>query len=555
MSRIFDISDRYVDDYAKLDPMWATYVGVDGHDGEMTDFSYTAYERRIALQRKTVEQLRDAPVETDRDRIARDVMLERLERQIEWFDSDEILRDISMMWGQAQDIREVIDVMSKDSNEQWKLATQRVAKVPEAIDSYISLLQFGKDKGITGSRRITLEVARQGRMWSGNEPESARFFAGLVDDYESRPGADRKIADSLRKAAVGADAAYEKLANYLTDEYAPVALEADGVGPERYALGVASWLGDSFDLEDTYAWGWQEFHRVDAEVREVCAEIAPGKSLREVIELLNEDHERWIHGEAALVEWLQGLLDRAMDRLNGEYFDIPEPVRRISVRIPPPGGPEVPTYTMPSDDLRRPGIFWHPTSGRTRFPIWSEISTAYHEGVPGHHLQFGQIKYLGNELSRYQRCTTVHGNSEGWALYAERLMDEFGFLERPEYRLDMLLMQLFRSARIVIDIGLHLKLRIPSGEQFHPGEEWTFDLAAELLRACTTYSESEIKSELNRYLSLPGQALSYKVGERVWLDARAECEKRPGFDLKEFHKRALNLGPMGLAQLRAELTR
>ena len=555
MTRIYDIADRYVEDFAKLDPVWATYVGIEGYDSELTDYSYGAYEQRVALQRQTIDRLGDAIVETDRDRIARDVMFERLQRWVEWFDSGEVLREVSVMWSPAQDVREVIDLMSKDSNDQWKLASQRVAKVPDAIDSYISLLKTGVEKGIVGSRRIALEVARQARTWAGLEAGSERYFAGLVGVYESTPGADRKVADALRKAAVGADAAYEKLAVFLTDDYASVALGSDGVGAERYALGVAAWLGDSIDVEATYEWGWQELHRIDGEVRQVCSQIAPGKSLREVVELLNDDHERWIHGEDALIEWLQGLLDRAIEKLEGTYFDIPEQIRRISVRIPPHGGPGIATYSMPSDDLRRPGIFWHPTGGRTRFPMWSEISTAYHEGVPGHHLQFGQMKLLGKELSRFQRCLSVAGNSEGWALYAERLMDEFGFLERPEYRLDMLMMQLFRAARVVIDIGLHLKLHIPSNEAFHPGEEWTPEIAAELLRACTNLEESKVESEINRYLSLPGQALAYKVGERVWLEARAAREQRADFDLKEFHREALNLGPMGLAQLRAELLR
>ncbi len=558
-SRIYEIADRYVEDYAKLDPIWATFVGVAGYETEMTDYSYEASTKRAELQRRTHERINEAVIETDRDRIARDVMMERLQRNLDRFDTGELFRDMAIMWTPAQDIREVIDTMQKDSNEQWKAAVERVERVPAAVESYISLLRIGAKRGLVPSRRIVHAVALQARTWSGIEPQSKRYFAGLVDDYESRPGFDRKIADGLRKAAVGADGAYEVLAAFLVDEFAPLALASGGVGAQRYALGVASWLGDSINLDDTYAWGWQEFHRVDEEVRNVCAEIAPGKSLREIIEDLNDDHERWIHGEAALVEWLQGLLDRAINRLNGEHFDIPEPIRRISVRIPPPGGTELPTYTSPSEDLRRPGIFWHPTDGRTRFPMWAEISTAYHEGVPGHHLQFGQIKYLNDELTRFQRCLsvrdTVHGNSEGWALYAERLMDELGFLERPEYRLDMLLKSLFRAARVVIDIGLHLKLRIPSSEQFHPGEEWTPELAAELLRACTNFGESMIQSEINRYLGLPGQALSYKVGERAWMQARAEREKRPDFDLKQFHKDALGLGPMGLAQLKAELAR
>ncbi len=131
-------------------------------------------------------------------------------------------------------------------------------------------------------------------------------------------------------------------------------------------------------------------------------------------------------------------------------------------------------YTGPSEDFSRPGRTWYPSTGQERFPMWAEVTTAYHEGVPGHHLQVAQVVLQREHLCRVQRMGFISGHGEGWALYAERLMDELGYLDRPEYRLGMLAAQALRAVRVIIDIGMHLELEIPEVQPpteapFHPG--------------------------------------------------------------------------------------
>jgi uncharacterized protein (DUF885 family) len=215
-------------------------------------------------------------------------------------------------------------------------------------------------------------------------------------------------------------------------------------------------------------------------------------------------------------------------------------------------------YTGPSEDFSRPGRTWYPTQGRTTFPLWGEVSTCYHEAVPGHHLQVATTRYLRDRLDRFQR--TIGWNSgygEGWALYAERLMGELGYLEDPAFELGMLRAQAMRAMRVVVDIGLHLEKAIPKGERYHPGEVWTPELALPFVLERSGYPESFMQSEVDRYLGWPGQAISYKVGERVWLRARDAARARAGaaFDLKRFHTEALELGPLGLDQLDEELAK
>ena len=138
--------------------------------------------------------------------------------------------------------------------------------------------------------------------------------------------------------------------------------------------------------------------------------------------------------------------------------------------IAPPGGAAAMYYTGPSEDFSRPGRTWYPTMGKTRFPLWREVSICYHEGVPGHHLQVAQVRYLSDRLNRFQRLAGfTSGHGEGWALYAERLMGELGYLDNPAFELGMLSAQAMRAVRVIVDIGMHLELAIPATSATTPG--------------------------------------------------------------------------------------
>ncbi|MEZ5215620.1 MAG: DUF885 domain-containing protein [Ilumatobacteraceae bacterium] len=211
----------------------------------------------------------------------------------------------------------------------------------------------------------------------------------------------------------------------------------------------------------------------------------------------------------------------------------------------------------PSADFARPGRTWYPTLGATRFPLWSEVSTCYHEGVPGHHMQLGMWAYRSSELSRYQGYTTISGNIEGWALYAERLMDELGYLRNPGERLGYLAAQQLRTTRVIVDIGMHLERRIPDGQPFHPGATWSPELGLSFLLEHGGKNPEFLRSEWVRYLGWPAQAICYKLGERVWLAARDRARAAAGesFDLKAWHMGALSMGSVGLDALDLLLAR
>ena len=553
-SPVYSLSDDYINSVAQLDPAAATYMGIAGHDHEMTDFSPAGHDARANNDRQTLAKLNALDTSANSDRLAAGVLRESLEISGEEYDANEHLVSIRVIAGDVDAARSIFDLMPTDTAEQWSVIAERMAKVPQAFAGMRESWKLGLDRGVKAQRRQVLASSDQLATWAGRKAAPA-FFEQFAESAAAVPGAP---LEQLRKAAKNASLALGETADFLINDYAPQADTRDGVGPERHALARRRFMGMKVEAKDAYEWGWAEVQRIDAEMERVAQEILPGATLAEVRHFLDTDPSRSIQGEGALRDWLQELMDDAMSFLiDNNHFSIPDSIRTVEAMISPPGGAAAMYYTGPSEDLSRPGRTWYPTNGRTVFPRWSEPTTAYHEGVPGHHLQVAIATINSEKLSRFQRNTFVSGHGEGWALYAERLMDEFGFLENPEYRLGYLYAQAFRAARIVIDTGIHCGFAIPQSSSWHSGEQWTPELMLEFLSAHSSSDDEFNRSEINRYLGWPGQAISYKLGERVWLDLRDDAKKKYGasFDLRKWHAHALDLGNLGLDLLKSEMAR
>ena len=553
-SPVYSLSDGYINTVAELDPAAATYMGIAGHDHEMTDFSPAGHDARANNDRQTLAKLNALDSSANSDRLAAGVLRESLEISGEEYDANEHLVSIRVLAGDVDAARAIFDLMPTDTAEQWSVIAERMSKVPQAFAGMRESWKLGLDRGVKAQRRQVLASSDQLATWAGRKDAPA-FFEQFAESAAAVPGAP---LEQLRKAAKNASLALGETADFLVNDYAPQADTRDGVGPERHALARRRFMGMKVEAKDAYEWGWAETQRIDAEMERVAQEILPGATLSEVRHFLDTDPSRSIQGEGALRDWLQELMDDAMSFLiDNNHFSIPDSIRTVEAMISPPGGAAAMYYTGPSEDLSRPGRTWYPANGRTVFPRWSEPTTAYHEGVPGHHLQVAIATINSEKLSRFQRNTFVSGHGEGWALYAERLMDEFGFLENPEYRLGYLYAQAFRAARIVIDTGIHCGFAIPQSSSWHPGEQWTPELMLEFLSAHSSSDDEFNRSEINRYLGWPGQAISYKLGERVWLDLRDDAKKKYGssFDLRKWHAHALDLGNLGLDLLKSEMAR
>ena len=558
MTSINEIAEDYVARYIGLDPQFATELGVAGHDAELTDLSLDGFATRTALHRGTLAALTAQTPADDTERAAQGAMIERLELTVEIADAGLDTAELNVIGSPFQGVRSVFDQMDVEGEENQANIAARLAKVPEALEQLKATLLASARDGRVSARRQVLACAKQTEDWNGKGGQSS-FWTGLVE----RTGASGTLREDLDRGAALAAEATADFGRFLTEELLPFAPAKDAVGRDRYALMSRYFLGDAVDLDETYRWGLDEVARLRAEMAAVAGPIVPGGTLREALDALDADPARKIAGAENFRDWMQDKSDAAVEALAGVHFDIPEPVRRLECMIAPTHD-GVMYYTPPSEDFSRPGrMWWSVPEGQTEFATWRETTTVYHEGVPGHHLQCAQTAYRKDVLNRWQRSMCwVSGHGEGWALYAERLMDDLGFLADPGDKLGMLDAQMMRAVRVVVDLGMHLELEIPRGTDFgngadHGGERWTPDLGWEYMTSNVHTEEAQLAFELDRYLGWPGQAPAYKVGERIWLQARDEAKARKGadFDLKTFHRQALDLGSMGLAPLREALGR
>jgi uncharacterized protein (DUF885 family) len=555
VGRIDDLANRYVAEWAPLNPIGATYQGVTGFDDKLDDFSPDGYAARADLIRRTLAELAGIEPDGDRERIAHEAMSERLGRALARYDAGEVTSEVSVITSAVHDTRQVFDLMPVEGEEAVANIAARLGQLPRAVEQIERTLRESADAGHVSARAQMLEVAKQCDIWT--DPDGDNFFHALVDGLD----ADGALRADLERGAAAATAAVAGFATFLRDELSPRGRATQAAGRERYALNSQYFLGAEIDLDETYAWGFAELGRLESEMRAVAARIVgPGASIDEAVAALDADPSRHIQGKEAFRDWMQALADKAIVELHGTHFDIPEQTRRIECCLAPTSDGGI-YYTGPSEDFSRPGrMWWAVPHGITEFSTWREVTTVYHEGVPGHHLQIAQTKAHSDLLNRWQRLLCwCSGHGEGWALYSERLMDELGYLEDAGDKLGMLDAQAFRAARVIVDIGMHLELEVPRDNEFgfHPGERWTPELGWEFMRAHCRVPDENLRFELNRYLGWPGQAPAYKVGERIWLQAREDAKARQGaaFDLKAFHRDALNLGSLGLDPLRRALAR
>ncbi len=555
MGLVDDLANRYVAEWAPLNPTGATFVGIPGYDDRLDDLSPEGFAAQAELTRRTIAELDVIEPETEAEQVAQEAMLERLGLELARYDAGHTANEVSVITSGVHGLRMAFDLMPTDGEEAVANIAARLNAFPAAVEQYRRTLREAADAGQVSARAQLLAVAEQCVAWT--DPDRDDFFHSLAGRLE----ADGALATELRRGAAAATAATAGFGEFLRTELAPRGREKEAAGPERYELASQYFLGAKVDQHETYLWGFEELYRLENEMRTVAAGIAgSGAGIADAVAALDADRARWVPGKEAFRDWMQQLADRAIEELNGTHFDIAEKMRRLECRITPTSDGSI-YYTAPSEDFSRPGrMWWAVPEGQTEFSTWRETSTVYHEGVPGHHLQVGQTQLLADSLNRWQRLLCwCSGHGEGWALYAERLMDDLGYLSDPGDKLGMLDGQALRATRVIVDIGMHLELEIPRDNPFgfHPGERWTPELGWEFLRAHCRMPEEVLRFEWKRYLGWPGQAPSYKIGERIWLQARADAQARKGadFDLKTFHRDALNLGSLGLDPLRQALAR
>jgi uncharacterized protein (DUF885 family) len=543
------IAEAWVTTLADLDPAIATYIGIPGRLDDYEDLSPAGHARFIDESKRVLAKLETAAVVDDVDAVTKTDLASSIRLSLESDEAGLWMRDVNVIASPAQGIRDILDLMPTDTEDNWSDIAGRLGNLPRAVDGYIETLRLGIAKGVTPAKRQVREVIDQARKHGAAEG----FFHNFTDAATMANDAalPASLRSDLARGAAASAGAYQVLADFLENELLPAGQDEDGVGREIYGLASRQFLGAEIDLDETYEWGIEELARMVAEQEAIAEQIEPGASVARAIEVLDADPARTLHGTKALQEWMQQLSDRAVSELSQSQFDIPDPIKRLECMIAPTQEGGI-YYTSPSDDFSRAGrMWWSVPEGVTEFNTWRETTTVYHEGVPGHHLQIGQAVYNRARLNTWRRqLAGTSGHAEGWALYAERLMEDLGYLDDPGDRLGMLDGQRMRAARVVLDIGVHLGKPRLDGQGI-----WDWDYALDFMSKNVNMNAQFVRFEVNRYFGWPGQAPSYKVGQRIWEQIRDAYKVAEGadFDIREFHRKALDIGGVGLDTLKAAL--
>jgi uncharacterized protein (DUF885 family) len=542
------IAESWVETLVQLRPEVGTYIGRTDVGGRYGDTSPAGHEAYIEAVSRTLNTLRSATPVDAVDRVTQTDLTAELELDLASSEAGLQYRDLNVIASPSQELRDVFDLMPTATVDDWSTISTRLGALPEAVDGYIETLREGIAKGITPARRQVKEVYDQVLRTGADDG----FFIGFAAEAGPEDGQlPASLAGELSTGAGAAAVAYNRLADFLAHELMPAATEEDAIGRELYALQSRRFLGATVDLDESYEWGIEELARMVSEQESIANEILPGASVEEAVAFLEQDPARKLHGTEALQRWMQETSDRAVEELGRTQFDIPQEIRALECMIAPTQEGGI-YYTGPTDDFSRPGrMWWSVPVGVTEFDTWRELTTVYHEGVPGHHLQIGQAVVNRKTLNLWRRqLAGTSGHAEGWALYAERLMEQLGYLDDPADRLGMLDGQRMRAARVVLDIGVHLGKRLLDGSG-----TWTAEYAFDFMGRNVNMSPEFVRFEVNRYLGWPGQAPSYKIGQRIWEQLRDDAARRAGdaFDIKDFHRRALDLGGVGLDTLRSAM--
>ncbi len=541
-----ELVDRYWFGLLETEPLLGTMVGDERFDDRLPDPSDAGLSARESLHRGALEELAklDREIEDLGLRTTLDMLEAIAQRDLAIIEHRlERLSVMSHLWGPGQLLAELGSLQRADTPARLERYLKRLNTVPSYLEAVAEVARGGVAAGQT-SPAIVVEraIAQVERLLSLPLEDSPALLPVPEEDAEGR----RRVGAVLRETVMPANVEYLRaLRAYLPFATETVGLHALPNGEAMYSAEILSWTTLPLEAQTVHDLGVEDLERIQDERRLIAkrlgypdpataeAEIAAtgrntAASREELVRLAEEQVRRgW---EAA-----PGFFGR-MPNDNCEVRAVEE-FREADMPFA--------FYQPPSQDGSRQGVYYVNAYDLPSRPLHHLATTTYHEANPGHHFQIAIEQEMGDRpaLRRFGGLMAGSAFAEGWGLYSERLADEMGLFTDDLERLGMLDAQAHRAARLIVDTGLH-------------AFAWTRDRSIEKLEeAGVPRTDAEI--ETDRYIALPGQALSYKIGQLEIERQRAQATERLGadFSLAEFHDRLLDLGSLPLTALQRELAR
>jgi uncharacterized protein (DUF885 family) len=536
----------------KENPTLATYLGDHRYDNWLEDVSSEAYEKRIDRFRKFLSELkRFKKPTTMEDQLNYDLFKRELALQIEGAKYDPYLLALTQQTGPHIDLPQLTTYHPFKSLQDYVNYVSRLTQFRRVFDQTITNLKTGMDKKTVQPRNVVEKIIPQLEAQIVSSPDKSELHKPVRELPSEIPTDQaqritRDVDDAILNYVIPA---YTKLLKFVKEKYLPKSRAHPGIwsipnGRAMYAYNIRLYTTTSLTPSQIHSLGKRELVRISKEIRAILRKVQFKGSLQQYNEALRKDKSNFYSTGEDLLNGFKEILQE-MDARLAEFFGRLPEAKYGFREIEEWRADAAPAayYYAPPEDRSRPGYFYVNTFKPETRPKYMMEALAYHEAVPGHHLQISIQQELTN-LPKFRRNGGYTAFVEGWALYAEFLSKEMGFYKDLLSDYGRLTAEAWRASRLVVDTGIH-------------SLKWTRDQAIRFLKNNTASSEQDIVSEVDRYIAWPGQALAYKLGELKIRELRTKAEKKLKrlFEIRKFHDELLNDGALPLDILQAKMGR
>lgn len=530
----------------KLSPLLATAFGDYRYNGQLDDMSVAGSVRANAVDRQFLSRLNAIPTNgfTEKDQLSHDIMVRQLSNRLADFDLKNYEMPVNQMSGIHTDMADLPLEVPLDSVQHYEDYIARLHQFPRAFDQVTQVLRAGMADHLMPVRFLLEKVPAQCEGIVASDP----FLIPTTKYPASISVADQHRLTAEVQQAIQTDVnpAYTRFATFVRTEYAPhgrtdLAVTSLPNGQKRYQQAIYSQTTTHLSPAEIHSIGLHEIDRIETDMTAVAkrAGFSDLASFRASL----KDNPKYIPTTAEqILDDYRRYIGQMQSKLPGLFTVLPK--APVTVEAIPAFQSAMATHYNPgTPDGSRPGRVVVATDDFRHRTLIDDEATAYHEGIPGHHLQISIQQELTG-LPTFQTHTGFTAYVEGWALYSEQLGKEVGFYQDPVSDYGRLNSELFRAVRLVVDTGIH-------------NEGWSRERVVDFFRNSQAIPEPEVQSETDRYIAWPAQALCYKLGQLKILELRERARKElgPRYDIRTFHDEVLNAGALPLDLLDTRINR
>jgi uncharacterized protein (DUF885 family) len=534
----------------RTSPESATALGDNRYNDRLSDYSAEFYRKDLEESRKFVGRFEALPTAglSEQDRLSRELMIRNLREQIEGAEFKAWEMSVSQNGGPQIELPDLITITPFHTTKDYENYISRLKQIPRVFEQVTANLEQGMKDGLMPPRFLLEKVAPQAEDVAGKTGENSPFFEPLQKFPTNVSSPDQ---DRLRKEALSAInnqiiPAYKRFADFMRKDYAPHGRSEPGIwalpnGEKRYRFAVRRMTTTDLTPDQIHEIGLKELHQTEAEMLAVAKKFG-FNDLSSFNQHIKEDRKLYATSGPQLLDLYAKYVREMEPRLPEYFLHLPRaklvaiPMARVREKNAVPAD-----YTPGTADGSRPGHINVNEYDPEHRLLLNVEAIAYHEGIPGHHLQISIAQELKG-LPEFRKHAGYTAFVEGWALYSERLAHEMGCYPDPYSDYGRLENEMWRDIRLVIDTGVHAK-------------HWSRDQMVEYFHKYTAMDEPNIQTEVDRYIAWPGQALAYKLGQLEILKLREQARQKLGakFDIRSFHDEVLGSGALPLNVLEEQV--